>query len=136
MDVEPALDFLTSTNSQNSESHVDSDSKMTPKQLPEEYSDFAEVFSEAEANKLPPHRGDLDHSIPLEEGSTPAFGPNKNSTSNEIFNSFPRGWTTRPPPAIVLYESYSANISKVKTHDTSVNTGLAADAIPLLWSEQ
>jgi hypothetical protein len=32
------------------------------------------LFSEAEANKLPPHRP-YDHRIPLKEGFTPPFGP-------------------------------------------------------------
>ena len=53
-------------------------------EIPDEYRDLAEVFSEAEANKLPPYRGDLDHSIPLEEGSKPVFGPIYNLSEVEL----------------------------------------------------
>src|ERR1700723_693094 len=42
--------------------------------VPEEYHDFADVFSDVKANKLPPHRPyDLKNNI--EEGSTPPLGP-------------------------------------------------------------
>ena len=42
--------------------------------VPVEYYDFLDVFSEAEASKLPPHRP-FDHRIPLIEGAQPSFGP-------------------------------------------------------------
>jgi hypothetical protein len=42
--------------------------------LPEEYKEFADVFSRKEADKLPPHRH-YDHRIPIPEGSVPPFGP-------------------------------------------------------------
>jgi hypothetical protein len=41
--------------------------------IPNEYLDLAEVFSEAGARSLPPHR-DADHAIDLEEGKKPPFG--------------------------------------------------------------
>ena len=46
-----------------------------PVELPPEYSDFADVFSEDNADKLSTHRSHLDHSIPLEEGAKSQFGP-------------------------------------------------------------
>ena len=55
-----------------------------PVELPPEYSDFADVFSEDNADKLPPHRGHLDHSIPLEEGAKPQFGPIYNLSEVEL----------------------------------------------------
>jgi hypothetical protein len=42
--------------------------------VPPEYHKFLPLFSEAEANKLPPHHP-YDHHIPLKEGFTPPFGP-------------------------------------------------------------
>src|SRR5436190_438213 len=55
-----------------------------PVELPPEYSDFVDVFSEDNADKLPPHRGHLDHSIPLEEGAKPQFGPIYNLSEVEL----------------------------------------------------
>jgi hypothetical protein len=43
--------------------------------IPDEFSDLAEAFSKAKAHELPPHRGPLDHHIPLEKDSKPVFGP-------------------------------------------------------------
>jgi hypothetical protein len=42
-------------------------------QIPSEYHEYADLFSEQEALKLPPHRP-YDHQIPLEDGTTPPFG--------------------------------------------------------------
>ena len=42
-----------------------------PPEIPEEYQEFATLFSETEANKLPPHRPG-DHKIQLREGTTPS----------------------------------------------------------------
>jgi hypothetical protein len=42
--------------------------------IPEEYHDYADVFSEAKANNLAPHRP-YDLKINLEEGTTPPHGP-------------------------------------------------------------
>jgi hypothetical protein len=41
--------------------------------IPSEYHEFADLFSNKEAEKLPPHRP-YDHRIPLESGTTPPFG--------------------------------------------------------------
>jgi hypothetical protein len=41
--------------------------------VPKEYRDLAEIFTQKEADKLPPHRP-YDHTIPLEPGTTPPFG--------------------------------------------------------------
>lgn len=43
-------------------------------QIPLEYHLFADLFSEREADKLPAHRS-YDHTIPLEPGKAPPFGP-------------------------------------------------------------
>ena len=45
-----------------------------PADIPPEYQEFRSLFSEKEANKLPPHRPG-DHRIPLREGTAPSFGP-------------------------------------------------------------
>jgi hypothetical protein len=41
--------------------------------LPEEFSDFADVFSKTSADKLPEHT-EYDHRMPLEPGTKPPFG--------------------------------------------------------------
>src|SRR5436190_7368487 len=52
--------------------------------IPEEYRDLAEVFSKAKSEELPPHRGPLDHAIPLEPNSKPVFGPIYNLSETEL----------------------------------------------------
>ena len=42
--------------------------------IPPEYHEFADLFSKKEADKLPLHRS-YDHTIPLEPGKAPPFGP-------------------------------------------------------------
>src|SRR6202040_2061596 len=42
--------------------------------IPEEYHDFADVFSKVKANKLPPHRP-YNLKINIEEGATPPLSP-------------------------------------------------------------
>ena len=42
--------------------------------IPEDYHAYLDVFSEALANELPPHRS-FDHHMPLEEGKVPPWGP-------------------------------------------------------------
>jgi hypothetical protein len=42
--------------------------------IPSAYHQFLHLFSEVEANKLPPHRA-YDHRIPLQPNFTPPFGP-------------------------------------------------------------
>lgn len=53
------------------------------KLLPEKYSDYADVFSKQEADKLPPHRP-YDHAIPLVDGTTAPFGPVYNLSQTEL----------------------------------------------------
>jgi RNase H-like domain found in reverse transcriptase/Reverse transcriptase (RNA-dependent DNA polymerase) len=67
-------------------------------QIPEEYQDFADVFSEERADQLPPHR-DCDMVVDLEEGKTPPFGPLYNLSEPElrelrayIEKNLARGW--------------------------------------------
>jgi hypothetical protein len=48
--------------------------------IPKEYRDLTELFSQREADKLPPHRP-YDHRIPLEPGTTPR---QQNSKSKEF----------------------------------------------------
>src|SRR5204862_703171 len=52
--------------------------------IPEEYRDLAEVFSKSKSEELPPHRGSLDHAIPLEKDSKPVFGPIYNLSETEL----------------------------------------------------
>src|SRR5271169_6195426 len=52
--------------------------------IPDEYKDFEKVFSESDADVLPPHRGRLDHHIPLEDGSKAVYGPIYNLSEAEL----------------------------------------------------
>ena len=56
----------------------------TTSEIPEEYRDLAEAFSKEKAHALPPHRGPLDHHIPLEPGSKPVFGPIYNLSETKL----------------------------------------------------
>ena len=67
-------------------------------QLPEPYQDFADVFSEAKASSLPPHR-EFDLTIETEEGKDPPFGPLYPLSETElkvlrdyIDDNLARGW--------------------------------------------
>lgn len=51
--------------------------------LPEEFKDFADIFSKASADKLPPSTK-YNHSIPLEEGKQPPFGPIYSLSETEL----------------------------------------------------
>ena len=51
--------------------------------IPEEYHEFAEVFSKAKADTLAPHRP-YDLKINLEEGSNPPFGPIYSMSPSEL----------------------------------------------------
>src|SRR5439155_16134980 len=58
--------------------------EITDPVIPDEYRDLAEVFSKAKSEELPPHRGSLDHAIPLEKDSKPVFGPIYNLSETEL----------------------------------------------------
>src|SRR6202041_273549 len=51
--------------------------------IPEEYHDFADVFSKVKANKLPPHRPH-NLKINIEEGSTPPLSPIYSLSKTEL----------------------------------------------------
>ena len=53
------------------------------KMVPSDYHDFLDLFAEAGANKLPPHRY-VDHGIELEPGKKPPFGPLYNMSELEL----------------------------------------------------
>ncbi|KAL2891726.1 Retrotransposable element Tf2 155 kDa protein type 1 [Ceratocystis lukuohia] len=57
--------------------------KPEPFSLPAELSDFTDVFSPREAEKLPPHRP-MDHHIPLVEGAKLPFGPLYSMSRDEL----------------------------------------------------
>jgi len=72
------LAFYHPATQQLSTASVDPATEPTPPPTPEippYLQDLTDVFSKPLADKLPPNRGHLDHSIPLEEGSKPQFGP-------------------------------------------------------------
>ena len=56
----------------------------TAPEIPEQYRDLADVFSKAKSETLPPHRGHLDHAIPLEKGAKPVFGPIYNLSERKL----------------------------------------------------
>ena len=63
---------------------INSDSSKDPPEIPECYRDLADVFSKKEATSLPPHRGHLDHHIPLMDDAKPVFGSIYNLSENEL----------------------------------------------------
>ena len=52
-------------------------------EIPEEYQEFKALFSEEEANKLPPYQPG-NHHIQLKEGTTPSFGPLYSLSKHEL----------------------------------------------------
>ena len=53
------------------------------KNIPQEYHEFADVFSKGRADSLPPHRP-YDLKINLEDGATPPFGPIYSLSQSEL----------------------------------------------------
>lgn len=84
----------------------------TEVQLPEIYSDFEDVFSEAEAGKLPANTR-ISHSIEIEEGKEIPFGPIYALSANELRvlreyleSSMAKGWIQKsksPAGAPILF---------------------------------
>jgi hypothetical protein len=71
----PAATAAASRPVDSSDSDSDSDSASDSlAHIPDCYRDYADVFSKAKADVLPPHRP-YDHAIELEPGSTIPFGP-------------------------------------------------------------
>lgn len=52
--------------------------------IPLKYQDLKEVFSEKEADTLPPHRAGVDHTIPLQPDTSPPFGPIYSLSQDEL----------------------------------------------------
>ena len=65
------------------DAEINSLSTDTP-EIPECYRDLVDVFSKSESQTLPPHRGHLDHHIPLEKDAKPVFGPIYNLSELEL----------------------------------------------------
>ena len=73
--VMPSLESSISANSSIPSDVLDNDLlEPFPEHIPSVYSDFSDVFSGRNADKLPPRRT-YDHSIELEPGTTPPYGP-------------------------------------------------------------
>ncbi len=51
--------------------------------IPKAYRDLADVFSQSNANSLPPHLNE-DHAIELEPGKTPPFRPLYNLSEYQL----------------------------------------------------
>ena len=52
--------------------------------LPEYYKEFLKVFSHEKANKLPPHRPGVDHTIKMQPGTQPPAGPLYGMSRDEL----------------------------------------------------
>jgi hypothetical protein len=80
--------------------------------LPEEFANYAYVFSEEDADKLPPLEG-RQHAIELEEGSSPPYSPIYNLSKKELGvlweylgSALEKGWiqkSTSPTGAPILF---------------------------------
>ena len=53
-------------------------------QVPREFREYLDVFSEKGAGILPPFRTDVDHAIDIEEGKKPPFGPLYSLSEKEL----------------------------------------------------
>ena len=73
----------TSDNSVSGKSANISDDTPDLSHIPEEYHDFADVFSKTQADKLAPHRP-YDLKIELEEGASPPIGPMYSLSQSEL----------------------------------------------------
>ena len=52
--------------------------------LPEHYKEFLKVFSHEKANKLPPHRPGVDHTIKMQPGTQSPAGPLHGMSRDEL----------------------------------------------------
>ena len=73
-ELQAAIDFASAS------THVNA---ISP-QVPPEYSEFADVFDEKNADQLPPHRPNVDHEIPLIPGAKPVYGSIYNLSETEL----------------------------------------------------
>ena len=65
---------LTPTEPPATSALTEDEQRLLQERVPPEYHDYADVFAKKEADQLPPHRP-YDHTIDLEEGTTPPYGP-------------------------------------------------------------
>jgi hypothetical protein len=65
---------LSTLNQYSSKDDSQMEAETSNHSIPEEFSEFADVFSKTSADRLPEHT-QYDHTIPLEPGSKPPFGP-------------------------------------------------------------
>jgi hypothetical protein len=52
--------------------------------IPQEYHEFLPLFSKVLADRLPPHRSNIDHEVCLWEGETPSWGPLYKMSRDEL----------------------------------------------------
>ena len=60
-----------------------SEAEMLEQRVPKEFHDYADVFSEAEARNMPPHRP-YDHAVEMEPGAKAPWGPVYNMSGLEL----------------------------------------------------
>ena len=53
-------------------------------QIPKIYHDYLDMFDKSKAETLAPHQPGVDHTIPLEEGKVPPFGPLDSLNTKEL----------------------------------------------------
>jgi hypothetical protein len=75
---------LSTTDSTPEEPDPDVSADVCLDDIPPEYRDLVAVFSKANADNLPLHRGHLDHFIPLEPRSKPHSGPTYSLSEVEL----------------------------------------------------
>jgi len=52
--------------------------------VPEQYYEFLPLFRKILADRLPPHRPNIDHEVRLKEGETPTWGPLYSMSRTEL----------------------------------------------------
>ena len=81
-DLQAAIDSRLSSDSS---TQVNTISPLNPStQVPPEYTEFADVFEEKNAEQLPPHRPNVDHEILLIPRAKPVYGPIYNLSETEL----------------------------------------------------
>jgi hypothetical protein len=74
---------LSTLNQYSSKDDSQMEAETSNHSIPEEFSEFADVFSKTSADRLPEHT-QYDHTIPLEPGSKPPFGPIYSLSATEL----------------------------------------------------
>jgi hypothetical protein len=75
---------LTSQSTNHSPAIAEDEISEIKQVLPEPYWDLADVFSKCDSDTLPPHRGEFDHKVELEQENAVGYGPLYKMNAEEL----------------------------------------------------